>query len=969
MPLFFFLFLLSGATGLVYESLWTHYLRLFLGHAAFAQTLVLMLFMGGMAIGAWLTSRREHQNPLQLYAIVEGLIGVIALIFHLVFTRVTDLAFMEIFPAANEPILIEALKWMIAALFVVPGSILLGATFPLMVTGLLRRYQMEAGRLVASLYFVNSLGAAIGVLICGFWLIARFGLPGSMLIAGAINILLAIVVYLLSRRPITQVVTSPASPGELSPGGLLVLVALMTGLASFVYEIAWIRMLSLVLGSSTHAFELMLSAFVLGLALGGYWVRHRIVTLTQPIVFLGKVQLIMGVMALLSMLVYEQSFHWMQMTMAALAKSDAGYVAFNVISHGIALLVMLPTTFCAGMTLPIITERLVKSSQGESAVGRVYAANTVGAILGVVISVHLLMPFVGLQNLLAIGAAIDMGLGLVLFYYGRWPYIRAAGVVALLLGVLIYSQVDFAVERLASGVFRDGVIARKVDPVFHADGKTATVDVYDVNDTRLIATNGKSDASVGLEGNVSPDEYTMTLLAAIPMLMKPDAADIAVIGMGSGITTHTLLTSPRVKRVDTVEIEPAMVAGARFFDERSQRAFTDSRSNIAIDDARTYFTKHDARYDLIVSEPSNPWVSGVSSVFSREFYRQVTRYLEPDGLFVQWLHLYESNEALVFSVLNALEGQFAHYDIYFAVDGDVIIIASVDAPLPRLVDAIPVALGDELGRLGISSVDDIRVRYLVSRSHITTISSLYPTVNMDYFPFLDLHSTKARFKGEQSNLLVDIRTSLLPIGEVVIGDFASRTPLNLTETGIVPNPLVSLARQAKVLSTAITDPGNHASLTDFDRRLLFDLLSIRLACENRIDIALWEESLMGFAGTLLFLSPGELRPVWEILSDHQCGDSESLQAKRWLMLLDALSRRDMGELAALSETLLQGRRSDSSTARFLKTVQAMVLTAEGHFAKAIDFIHENELVDDNAHIATKLMYLHALSEDARSNPD
>ncbi len=442
-----------------------------------------------------------------------------------------------------------------------------------------------------------------------------------------------------------------------------------------------------------------------------------------------------------------------------------------------------------------------------------------------------------------------------------------------------------------------------------------------------------------------------------------------MIGMGSGITTHTLLASPGVKRLDTVEIEPAMVAGARFFGERSQRAFTDSRSNIAIDDARTYFTKRNARYDLIVSEPSNPWVSSVSSVFSREFYRQVTRYLEPDGLFVQWLHLYESNEALVFSVLNALEGQFAYYDIYFAVDGDVIIIANVDSPLPRLVDAIPEGLGDELGRLGINSTDDIRVRYLVSRSHITTVSPLYPTINMDYFPFLDLQSTKARFKGEQSNLLVDIRTSLLPIDEVVIGNIAPRTQLNLTETGIVQNPLVALVRQAKVLSTAITDPGNNESLTDFDRRLLFDLQSIRLACENRIDISLWEESLMGFAGTLLFLSPGELPPVWEILSEHQCDDAESLQAKRWLMLLEALSQRHMDRLTVLSDELLQGRNPDSSTVRFLKTVKAMVLTAEGQSSRAIDSIHENELVNDNAHIATKLMYLHALAEEARSNPD
>jgi spermidine synthase len=262
--LFYLLFTLSGFSGLIYESIWSHYLKLFLGHAAYAQTLVLAIFMGGMAIGSWLAGRYSvrWRNLLLGYALTEGVIGLCALVFHGVFVSATELAYSTVIPEIGSPWAVDLFKWSLAGSLILPQSILLGATFPLMSAGLIRRFPAESGTSLAMLYFTNSLGAAVGVLVSGFVLMNAVGLPGTILTAGLINIALALVVWSLVRN-------TPEKPGRATPPKsakdaahgwhLLLTASLLTGAASFMYEIGWIRMLSLVLGSSTHSFELMLS--------------------------------------------------------------------------------------------------------------------------------------------------------------------------------------------------------------------------------------------------------------------------------------------------------------------------------------------------------------------------------------------------------------------------------------------------------------------------------------------------------------------------------------------------------------------------------------------------------------------------------------------------------------------------------------------------------------------------------------
>ncbi|HEX6266460.1 MAG TPA: fused MFS/spermidine synthase, partial [Burkholderiales bacterium] len=262
---FYVLFTASGFAGLIYESIWTHYLKLFLGHAAYAQSLVLVVFMGGMAAGAAWCARLSERlpNPLLGYARVEAVIGAFALAFHALFVLVTDWSYASLLPALGGEWPVLAAKLLISCLLILPQSVLLGMTFPLMSAGLARAHPAVQGESIAMLYFTNSLGAAAGVLASGFVLIAWVGLPGTLRTAGVLNFALAFAVWILAR-PARDLPLKASIEGE-SRGGLLLTVAFFTGLASFVYEIVWIRMLSLVLGSSTHSFELMLSTFILGL--------------------------------------------------------------------------------------------------------------------------------------------------------------------------------------------------------------------------------------------------------------------------------------------------------------------------------------------------------------------------------------------------------------------------------------------------------------------------------------------------------------------------------------------------------------------------------------------------------------------------------------------------------------------------------------------------------------------------------
>ncbi|ACE84589.1 fused MFS/spermidine synthase [Cellvibrio japonicus] len=938
-------FVLSGFAGLIYQSIWSHYLGLFLGHAAYAQALVLAIFMGGMALGAALIARvgQEWRNLIRSYAIIEAIIGVLALVFHWVFVGIVDFSYNKLIPVLEAPGLVGIYKWLLATLLILPQTILLGMTFPLMSGGIIRRFSGNDGSILGGLYFTNSIGAALGVLAVAFIFLPNLGLHGAILTAGVLNLVVAALAWVLSRGneqarhavPISNSTEGRQLSEERRRLLKVVLIAtFFSGAASFAYEIIWIRMLSLAVGSTLHAFELMLAAFIAGIAFGGFWVRRRADTTGDPMRLVGWLQVLMGLAALVSLFFYANAFSWVGFLMESLSRTDGGYQLYNLGTALIAILIMMPAAFFAGTTLPLFTVALLRNGQGEPSIGRVYAWNTLGAILGVFATIHFLIPVLGLKLALILAAVVDMLVGVILLRlntYTQRDFIGTGVAAAIIFfaTILAMTNVPFDPMKLSSGVYRTGLTELRHEQdkvIYYRDGKTASVAtiVDAVNGNIRIATNGKIDAAIRFSEKalISQDEPTMVLLPAIPLGYQDTPSRVGIIGFGSGLSTHAVLGDSRVKRVDTVEIESSMVDGARFFGERVERAYKDPRSHIIIDDAKSYFSSQQQKYDLIISEPSNPWISGVGSLFSKEFYQHVPKLLNEDGLFVQWLQLYEIDEKLVGSVLAALTPAFADYHAYLANNADLIIVASPARQLtkPDFSRLFSEKIRDDLAKAGISNVEQITFRRVADKKLLETLSRLYPNrANSDYFPLLSINAPKTRYKGSAARAIMGLPTIDLPLLEV-LGIVEPKISLEkVTDTHLFTRYL-SVANASKIAESLRPDSTKGLQEIRVDTTRIAAGLRELGRCPKPWTAAQESAAIIAalqlLQNTLAHLPVDQqegvlINPIW-----IEC-EQLPTEFAQMLALMGALAKRDYTEADILLRAWLDNRESRNDAYRIL----------------------------------------------------
>lgn len=915
------LFIASGFAGLIYQSIWSHYLGLTLGHAAYAQTLVLAIFMGGMALGAWVASKitPRWRDLVLAYAVVEGLIGLIGLLFHPLFVAYLGFSQDTVLPALDSVLLATVWQWLSGALILLPQSVLLGATFPLLSAGLLRLAPAQDGRVLGGLYFSNSIGAALGALVTTFVFLPAFGMPGTVATAGAINLAVAIAAFVLSRAghaPAPHAPVAAAMSGQhaaLSDAALrrlsrvLLSATFLSGAFSFVYEIGWVRMLNQALGTTIHSFELMLAAFIAGLAFGGLWIRQRGASIRDVIAYAGYAQVAMGVAALLSVLALANSFTWVGWLLAALARSDNGYTLYSAGSAAIALLVMFPAAFFAGMTLPLFTMALLRAGADERAIGRIYAANTLGAIIGVFAVVHVLIPLIGVRLSVTVAALGDALLG---FYLLRAisPARATPGYAAAALLTLVAVGVSMVGGRpdpraQASGVFRHGnaTLPSEAQVAYLRDGKTATVAVYRFAESRdaSIATNGKPDAALALTLNDPPndDEATMIELAALPLALHAKPDKVAVIGWGSGLTVHSLVGSPVPRQVDAIEIESAMVAGARLFGPRVQRAYTDPRVTIHVDDARTFFATGARRYDVIISEPSNPWVSGVASLFTREFYAIAARHLNDQGLLVQWLHAYEINDALLATMVAALSAEFPYIELYLTNDADLIFVAGKQ-PIAALdwARTANTRLDSEMKRIGIASAHDMAVRRIGSQRLLQTYVRLNGAEpHTDFHPVVSLNAPRTRFRNDRATTLQELVSNGMPVLDMLegrappaVGSFRpDRVSLFAQQYGLAA-ALQSALREGELPPGLLADNTARAYVSSLETVFNARRLGVRSS-----DLPHWSQALATLADVSLGLLPAaDQQGVW--IDPAWIGDADALpeKARELLAAYAAAAARD-----------------------------------------------------------------------------
>jgi spermidine synthase len=776
LKLIYALFFLSGFAGLVYEATWARYLKLFLGHSSYGQILTICIYMGGLGIGSFIASRisSKIKSLLLAYAITELAIAIGGLFYHDLYLLKVEYFSNLVLNSSFSPLQAEMIKLLLSVAITGPMAILLGMTFPFVANGLVR-LQSDGGRISFSLlYFTNSLGAAAGILVASYFLIPWFGNPGTLVFAAIINILICIAFIIISIKSGEQVKSTPtifsnlirnsAEMSRFSLKGharLWLIIAFLTGLTSFIYEVAWIRLLSLMMGSSTHSFDIMISAFVFGLAMGAWFSRKWMSQTTDYIRMLSLVQLFMGFCAMLTIYLYEPFFIMMNESNQIFGRTESGYAAWNLFKYLLSLLWMVPTSFFAGMTLPVITFFLSNAAHNEKYTGSVYGWNTLGSISGMALGGLVLLPWLQLRMTIAVAALFDMLTGLVLLIIYRYPEGRNLKIPAfILLACLPLLLIRFDPLITTSGVFRYYTDdSDRKEKVIIRDGRTATISFHENFLQKYIKTNGKTDASISKfkDQPVESDQLTQGATAFMPMATKNSPYTAAFVGFGSGMSAQYFLSDPLLTKIDIIEIEKEMYELARGFQPDNIRPYTDPRANIHFDDARTFFQTHNHKYDVIVSVPSNPWVSGVSALFTHEFYTHIRKYLTETGVLVQWLQLYEFSDELLIHILKALEVSFPHVAIY-QVPGepDIIIMASESIITQQYIDRFKETPSIYSDFQQMKRPWD----FFGEHNYVASLKSVAPVLknaepNSDFYPLVDNQAELARFAATESNLFAN----------------------------------------------------------------------------------------------------------------------------------------------------------------------------------------------------------------------
>lgn len=705
---FLVLFALSGAAALVYEVVWTRLLTLDVGHGLAAASTVLAAFMGGLALGAAaggrMGQRMSPREALRTYARLELAIAAAALVLPWLLSLLGPLL-GAVYANGHGGVMFGAVR-LVSTLILLSGpAAAMGATFPIASRWMVRqasRLSVDAG----TLYAANTLGAAAGALTAGFILLPSLGLSGATWIGVALNVLAAGGAWYLADRvdtaaPVADTIAparikdkgrgrgtrrGPAVTTSPEEGriGLAAAALGITGFASLALQVVWTRLLASVLGPTTYAFSAVVAVFILGIA-GGSIAGARLTRRGgRPVALLGLVVALSGVLALIAATQVDAAV----MTVARLvAAPDVTFGTVLLREWWLATTLLLPMALTFGLAFPLALAVAARTS--ETAVedlGLVYAVNTLGAIAGALLAGFVLVPWLGLHGttrLVAIVTALAAaGLGLAAARRGRWvPVVAAvAGVIAAALlpawNPLLFSSGAYKYAAAIQGPdLETALTAGRLE--YYREGATATVAVRKLAGATSLSIDGKVDASD------AADMLTQRLLAHVPLLLHPSPSRAAILGLGSGVTLGSALTHGLEQAV-VLEISPEVVEASHHFDAVNHRPLDDARTRLIVGDGRTHLRLSGEQYDVIVSEPSNPWMAGIASLFTREFFEIARARLAPGGVLCQWAHTYDISDSDLKSIVATFLSVFPDGTLWMVGDGDILLVGSTEPLADRM---------------------------------------------------------------------------------------------------------------------------------------------------------------------------------------------------------------------------------------------------------------------------------------------
>ncbi len=799
LPFVYGLFFVSGATALIYEVVWARMLTQIFGNTTHAIATVLSAFMGGLALGSYVLGRLAdtRRNAFLIYGLLEGGVGVYGLVIPTLFA-LTQQAYSRLYGLAQTSFTAFSLALFILcfAVILIPTA-LMGATLPMLSRFSVTRFAL-LGRRIGDLYAINTLGAVLGCALSGFHLIPELGLRGSVRLAAALNLSIAAlvvvaVVWLRGRRTVPEgAAEAPQEPAPTATAPSLLDAALLgafglSGAAAMVYENAWTRALTLVIGMSTYSFTVMLTTFLVGLGVGSLVYARWWGTREIGVAGFGLLQLLIALSALATIPLFERlPFLFLRLN-AGFGDSFGQFLSIQV---SLSALVMIVPTLLLGTTFPMVARIYTQSLYRiGTSVGTAYASNTLGAIVGAFLGGFVLIPLLGVQNSIGLAVTVTAAAGVVLVALDarvrRTRRLVAAGamfvvaVVAVLSfrtwdkrvmtsGVTIYAH-NYA--SLPSDALRREWMERD-DLLYYREGLTATISVHRSAGSDYVyeKTNGKVDASFG-------DTPTQLMVGYLPMLLNPGAKRVLVIGMGSGMTAKAAAAFP-VERLEVAEIEPAVIEGARFFAEKNGRIHDDPRVRFVHADGRNYLLAVRERYDVIMSEPSNPWIAGIGNLFTREYYQEALAKLADGGVFGQWMQTYGMAPEDLRMVYRTFAGVFPDVSLWAVNDSDMLLIGTARrqrlsrAVLQAVLEARPTARQD-LRELGFADAYSLMAMYLMPKAALLKMAG-EAEYNLDDFPRLEFRAP--RNLGRDTSTLNALLTRNFAVPPVVEDADPDRDP-------------------------------------------------------------------------------------------------------------------------------------------------------------------------------------------------
>ncbi|MFN2442726.1 MAG: fused MFS/spermidine synthase [Thermoanaerobaculia bacterium] len=735
-------FFVSGVSALLYQIAWLKYLSFTFGNTVQAAATLIAIFLAGLGLGGWIFSRSLLRlRPLILYALLEAAIGAIGAFSPNAF-RILDTVYVLVWPSAGDsPLTIALFRLIAASAFLLPPTILMGGTLPILVR-FFSGERLATGRAVSSLYAANTFGATAGVALAGFVLVPLIGLTGTIASAVALNFVLAVVAVLAAWRLRSNLPADPPSLETPETGAiaawLAVIASFFTGLSSIADEVFWSRILVLHLGSSVYAYSLMLFCFLIGIALGSALV-YRVIARADLRKLIAGLQIALAIALAIQIHYFTRFADVLEGLARALNASGGGETLLVLILATLSAL-LIPTALM-GATFPVIVKlySLAASRSEARSVGVVYLSNTLGSIAGSLLAGFFLIRWIGSQNGLFLMALINLGIGLWFLLGGRERTQRTLAMAGLAIGAVV---VSILLAKPSQVLLSAGMFADSDAPVLlFREDVSATVALRKLGEGRLsLELNG-----VNVAGTAPDLIGTQKLQGHLPLLLHPEAKKVLHIGFGSGGTAWAVSRHP-VEEIVIAELSPEVLeVSDQALRQVNHGVLDDPRVRVEINDGRNFVPATPETFDVILSDSIHPRYAGNGSLYTKDYFELCRGKLAPGGVISMWLPMYSLTERNFLMILRAFQDVFPNTTVWYVPNSPnaftIVIGRLEDGPidLERLQAGFEGEVAEELAGIEIRSALDLASAMLIDPEGLAQLTARTPP-HIDDLPAVEYES-------------------------------------------------------------------------------------------------------------------------------------------------------------------------------------------------------------------------------------